>query len=251
LSEPAAVVIPSYNASRTVGPVVRRIPAFVRHIVVVDDGSADDTAEILAALDEPRLVVLRHAVNRGVGAAIVSGYREALRLGAGIVAVMGADDQMDPDELADLVAPVAAGETDYAKGNRFLAGLAFGEMPFVRWVGNVMLSWLSKPATGYWGVFDSQCGYTAISARALRRLPLDDIYPRYGFPNDMLLRLNLMGATVAERPVTPIYHPHRSHLRVWLVAGPLAWLLARLFVRRLAHRLRAATGARGEVADAG
>lgn len=245
-----AVVVPTYNEGKSVAGVVGTIPAFVRHIVVVDDGGCDNTAGRLAAVADPRLVVIRHERNRGVGAAIATGYREALRLGADVVAVMGGDGQMDPDELCSLVEPVIEGRADYAKGNRFAAGLAPHTMPPLRFIGNVALSYLSKAVTGYWSLFDSQCGYTAISAGTLRRLSLEELYPGYGVPNDILTRLNIMNATVVELPVTPIYHRKHSHMKIGSVLPSISWLLLRLFLKRLAARRAPGRARREEVADA-
>lgn len=228
-----AVVIPAYNEAGSLGAVIRGLPDVVGTIIVVDDGSTDPTPQLLHNHADPRLVVLRHPRNRGVGAAIASGYQEALRRGAEIVAVMGGDGQMDPRDLPALLLPVAEGRADYAKGNRFLGGEAFKTMPFVRYVGNIALSLLSKPVTGYWHLFDSQCGYTAISAAALSTLPLDHLYPRYGVPNDILTALHERGFRVLDVPVRPLYPTRHSHMRLTRVVLSLSWLLFRLFLRRL------------------
>ena len=228
-----AVVIPAYNEADSLPAVIAGVPDFVSLIIVVDDGSTDDTVRVLAGLAQPRLIVIGHAHNRGVGAAIASGYGEALRRSASVVAVMGGDGQMDPRDLTALVTPVLEGRTDYAKGDRFLGGEAFRVMPLVRYVGNVSLSLISKPVTGYWRVFDSQCGYTAISREALAALPLDELYPRYGVPNDILTALHERGFRVLDVPVRPLYPARHSHMRLLRVVTSLSWLLVRLWRRRL------------------
>lgn len=248
-AETVAVVIPAYNEEDSIAGVVATVPEFVRHIIVVDDDSSDLTFGSLKATGDKRLRIVSHNRNSGVGAAIVTGYREALSLGADAVAVMGGDGQMDPRELRSLVEPVLEGEADYAKGNRFMSGKAFKNMPFVRYAGNLALSILSKPATGYWRLFDSQCGYTVISGSMLEKLPLDRLYPRYGFPNDLLARLNSAGATVAERPVTPIYNNRHSHMRLLPVSLKLGFLLLRIWMRRYFIRNGENRNRDGEVAD--
>lgn len=245
-----AVVIPAYNEADSLGAVIAGLPEFVSSVIVVDDGSTDHTARLLAESDDPRLVVIRHARNLGVGAAIASGYAEALKRSACVVAVMGGDGQMDPRDLESLVRPVLEGRTDYAKGNRFLGGEAFRVMPFVRYVGNVALSLLSKPVTGYWRVFDSQCGFTAISQAALGTLPMNDLYPRYGVPNDILTALNERGFRVLDVPVRPVYPARHSHMRLPRVIVSLSWLLLRLWVRRLRHASPKTPQALSEVNDA-
>ncbi len=201
------------------------MPAFVDAIVVVDDASRDATSAAALAVGDPRVRVVRHAVNRGVGAAIATGYREALALGADVLAVMAGDAQMHPDDLPALLAPVLLGAADYAKGDR-LGHPARREMPLLRRVVGRALSWLTARATGFSSLSDSQCGYTALSARAASRLDLDALWPRYGYPNDLLGQLARARCRVVDVPVRPVYRDERSGLRAWHVATIL-WLIAR------------------------
>ena len=181
--------------------------------------------------------MISHADNEGVGAAIVTGYRRALDEGIEITAVMAADGQMDPSDLETLTGAVARGEVDYAKANRLFTGQAWQLMPRHRYLGNAVLSMLTKIASGYWHVADSQSGYTAISHETLERLDLDRIYRRYGFPNDMLVHLNVWNARVRDYPSRPIYGVgERSGIRLWRVVPTIAWLLFKGFFWRLREK---------------
>jgi glycosyltransferase involved in cell wall biosynthesis len=215
LGQRVAVVIPAFNTGARVRRVLDTLPPFVDLAVVVDDASTDDTAQALTSIGNPAVAVavLRHAENRGVGGALASGYREALARGADLVAVMAGDGQMHPADLAALAAPVAAGAADYAKGNRLRHPDCVRAMPAVRYAGNLALSWLTRRATGLRGVGDSQCGYTVISARALRSLDLDGLWRRYGYPNHLLGALALQRRRVVDVVVRPVYADEVSGVR--------------------------------------
>jgi glycosyltransferase involved in cell wall biosynthesis len=234
-----AVVVPAYDEEALLPETLSGIPAFVDRIYVVDDASRDGTAvraEEAAAAD-PRVELVRHERNSGVGAAIVTGYRRALEDRVDVTCVMAADNQMDPDELGALVGPVARGEVDYAKANRLFSGEAWSLIPRSRYLGNAILSLLTKIASGYWHVADSQAGYTALSLGALRRLDLDRLYRRYGFPNDMLVHLNVQNARVRDVPSRPIYGVgERSGIRIRRVAPRIAWLLFKGFWWRMKEK---------------
>jgi glycosyltransferase involved in cell wall biosynthesis len=232
-----AVVVPAHDEERLVVETLRGIPELVDRIYVVDDASSDGTADVAAATADSRIVVIRHEQNLGVGAAIVAGYRRAEEEGVDVTCVMAADNQMDPGELAGLVAPVARGEVEYAKANRLFSGEAWTVIPRTRFFGNAILSLLTKIASGYWHVADSQAGYTAISLAALRRLDLERLYPRYGFPNDMLLHLNVQNARVRDVPSRPIYDVgENSGIRLRSVVPRISWLLFKGFWWRLAQK---------------
>jgi glycosyltransferase involved in cell wall biosynthesis len=236
-----AVVIPAFNEERAIGAAVDTIPAFVDAVIAIDDASADDTTDRALAAGGARhgFEVIRHPVNRGVGAAIVTGYRRALALGADAIAVMAGDGQMDPEDLPALLEPIADDAADYVKGNRFMHPSVWSEMPPARIVGNVVLSAATRVTSGYRHVFDSQCGYTAIARRALAQLDLDQLQPRYGYPNDLLSRLNVAGMRVTDVPVRPIYGPHwKSGIRLGTALGPIPWVLLRSWGNRLAAASR-------------
>jgi glycosyltransferase involved in cell wall biosynthesis len=231
-----AIVVPAFNEADKIAETLRSVPAFVDWTIVVDDGSADDTARVARATRRPgssRVEVIVHPRNRGVGAALATGYARALELGADAVAVMAGDGQMDPADLPRLLAPVVDGSADYAKGNRLAWPGGWRQMPPVRLLGSLALSWVTQLATGYRGIFDSQCGYTAMSRAALVAVG-PELYPRYGYPNDLLARLAAVGARVVDVPVRPVYGPAwRSGLRPSRVAGPLTGILLRAFAGRV------------------
>ena len=231
-----AVVVPAFNEEALVGSTVSRMPAFVDRILVVDDGSTDGTAERAAAGD-PRVELVHHERNEGVGAAIVSGYRRAIAEEIDVTCVMAADGQMDPDDLEALAQAVAADECDYAKANRLFTGQAWEVIPRSRYVGNAILSFLTKIASGYWHVADSQSGYTAINLETLRLLDLERVYRRYGFPNDLLVHLNVWNRRVRDYPSRPIYGVgERSGMRLRRVVPAIAWLLVKGFFWRLREK---------------
>ena len=232
-----AVVVPAYDEESLVAETLRRIPDFVDRVYVVDDASRDGTGDRARELGDERIEVVRHEQNSGVGAAIVTGYRRALEEGIDVACVMAADNQMDPVELRGLVEPVARGEVDYAKANRLVSGEAWKIIPRTRYLGNAVLSLLTKIASGYWHVADSQAGYTAVSGEALGRLDLDRIYPRYGFPNDMLVHLNVQNARVRDVPSRPIYDVgEASGIRLRSVVPRISWLLLKAFWWRLGQK---------------
>lgn len=229
-----AVVVPAYNEELWIAETVRRMPAYVDHVIVVDDASRDATARAAMAAGDPRVEVIRHPENRGVGAAIVTGYRRARALGAEVIAVMAGDGQMDPDDLPAVALPVAREEADYVKGNRLAHPGVWRTMPPARLAGTAALAWLTRQAAGLDRLSDSQCGYTAISARALDTLgaELEDLWPRYGYPNDLIGALARHGLRIAEATVRPVYRGEASGLRAWHLAT-IGWLIGRIAWRRL------------------
>src|SRR5947199_1378701 len=229
-----AVVVPAHNEEGLIGATLQGIPGFVDRIYVVDDASKDGTAERARAVDDPRVEVITHDANRGVGAAIVTGYKRALAERMEATAVMAGDNQMDPDELERLTTPVVRDELDYATANRLFTGSAWKLIPRHRYLGNAVLSFLTKIASGYWHVADSQSGYTAVNLETLELLDLERIYRRYGFPNDMLVHLNVWNRRVRDYPSRPIYGVgERSGIRLRKVVPTISWLLLKGFFWRL------------------
>ncbi|MCA1663245.1 MAG: glycosyltransferase family 2 protein, partial [Myxococcales bacterium] len=229
-----AVVIPAFNEELNVARTVRDVPAWVDHVLVVDDASHDRTFLEASRTRRRGLEVLQHPRNRGVGAAIATGYRRALALGVDAAVVMAGDGQMDPADLPALLAPVVDGDADYVKGNRFARGDVWRVMPSTRLVGNIALSLATKLTSGYWHVFDSQCGYTVASRRALAVIDAAGLFPRYGYPNDLLARLHAAKLRVVDIPVRAIYGAHwRSGIRLSTVLYPMSFVLVRSWMRRL------------------
>src|SRR5919202_2045047 len=232
-----AVVVPAHNEEKLIAATVAGIPYFVDRIYVVDDASTDATVETARALDDKRVEVLTHERNLGVGGAIVTGYKRALEERMDVTCVMAADNQMDPADLEKLVRPVARGEVDYARANRLFTGQAWQQIPHYRYLGNAVLSMLTKIASGYWHVADSQSGYTALGLKTLELLDLDRVYRNYGFPNDMLVHLNVIDARVRDFPSRPIYGVgERSGIRLRRVVPRISWLLAKGFFWRLREK---------------
>lgn len=228
-----AVVVPAHNEEAHVATVITSAPDLVDHIIVVDDASTDETAARARATQDPRLEVISLEVNQGVGGAILSGHRRALELGADVSVVMAGDAQMDPVHLPDLLEPIASGEAQFTKANRFYGVGTFAGMPRHRIVGNVVLSFLTKAASGYWGLFDPQNGYTAIHRSALERLPFDQISKRYDFENDLLIKLNVLRVPARDVPIPAVYGTEVSGMRITRVAPRLLRTLHRGFWFRI------------------
>ena len=208
-----AVVVPAFREERLIRRTLEAIPEWVDSIIVVDDASDDATSSVVAGMPSSRLHLITLATNAGVGAAIVTGYHEAMALGAELLVVMAGDAQMDPADLPALLLPITQGDADYVKGNRFLHRDA-RQMPWTRRLAGRCLAALTRAASGL-AIDDSQCGYTALSARAAANLPLRDLWPRYGYPNDLLLLLAAGGFAVREVAVRPIYADEISGVRPW------------------------------------
>jgi glycosyltransferase involved in cell wall biosynthesis len=232
-----AVVVPAHDEEQLIVTTLEGIPGFVDRVIVIDDGSRDKTAERVLSVGDPRVELISHDRRTGVGAAIVTGYRFALAEGLDVVCVMAGDNQMDPADLATLAQPVARGELDYAKANRLFTGQAWTLIPRSRYLGNAVLSMLTKIASGYWHVADSQSGYTAIGKDMLAQLDLDRVYTGYGFPNDLLVHLNVWNARVRDFPSRPVYGVgERSGIRYRHVVPRISWLLLKGFFWRLREK---------------
>ncbi len=235
-----AVVVPAYNEELLIGNTISTIPDYVKKIIVIDDCSQDKTADCVREIcnQEPeRVFLIQHEVNQGVGGAIASGYKWCRDNEVDIAVVMAGDNQMDPDDLPNLLEPVIKGRADYAKGNRLFTGDAWNQIPRVRYLGNSMLSLLTKIASGYWHVADSQAGYTAINRKALEVIDWDQMYKRYGQPNDLLVRLNIFNLRVCDVPVRPVYDIGEvSGIKPMRMIPKLSWLLLKLFFYRMIQK---------------
>lgn len=228
------VVVPAWNEASHIARVLRGLPAWVDGVIVVDDASTDGTADAARAVGDPRVEVFAHHRNCGVGRAIVTGYREAgSKVGRrnDAFVVMAGDGQMDPEDLPAVVGPIARGEADYVKGDRFHAPGAATSMPLSRRIGGAVLSRATSVAVGQ-PISDSQCGYTAISREACERLDLEALWPGYGYPNDLLSQVTMRDLRVAQVPVRAVYADEVSRLGARHVPR-IAALVARAWLRRV------------------
>ncbi|RJP52648.1 MAG: glycosyltransferase family 2 protein [Anaerolineaceae bacterium] len=230
-----AVVIPAYRVERDIQAVLRGIPSYVRAIIVVDDASPDSTADLVtaSAKKDKRIRLIRHEQNQGVGGAMLTGFRKALELGAQIVVKVDGDGQMDPARIPALITPLIEGSADYAKGNRFRDFHALQQMPVIRRIGNLGLSFLTKAATGYWNLFDPTNGYFAIRADVLAQIPLEKIDKGYFFETSMLSHLYLLDAFVMDVTIPARYGNETSSLSIRRVLFQFPFKLARTLLRRI------------------
>jgi dolichol-phosphate mannosyltransferase len=229
-----AVVIPAFRVSERVLGVISRVGPEVERIYVVDDCCPEGSGGLVRqSCRDPRVTVIAHDRNQGVGGAVMSGYRAAVADGMHIIVKVDGDGQMDPSLILTFIRPIQQGWADYAKGNRFFDLAGVRRMPTIRLLGNAALSLLSKVSTGYWNVFDPTNGYTAIDSRVVQRLPLDKISRRYFFETDMLFRLNTLRCVVVDVPMQAVYDGERSSLRIGRVTFEFAWKHASNVLKRI------------------
>lgn len=203
-----SLVIPAYNEERLIKPTLESVPRTIDHVYVIDDKSTDNMASVIGecAKKDKRIELLRHKKNYGVGAGIITGYLKSVEDKYDIAVVIGGDNQMDLEDLPNFLEPLVKGEADCTKGNRFLyAGGVPAVMPFKRVLGNSSLSLIVKLASGYYRIFDTQDGYTAITADGIKRVNWRKAYKRYGYPGDFLILFNTFGLRVKDVPRKAIY----------------------------------------------
>jgi len=226
------VIVPAYNEGTQIAGVIETMPDFVDAVVVIDDASSDDTVRVVKELQQGRadLFLIEHEQNQGCGGAVITGYEWAAKQDFEVVVRMDGDGQMNPEDLSALIDPVAAGAADFAKGNRFFSGKAYEVMPKLRFLGTAFLSLLTKIVSGYWHLSDFQSGYVAISKKALETVDWQQMYKRYGQPNDQLILLNVYNFRVQDVPVDPVYHVGEvSGIKIKKVMFTLGWLLVKQF----------------------
>lgn len=207
-------VVPAYNEGRMIAGVIQNMPQIVDRIIVVDDKSTDDTAAVTEAQNDLRVVLIRHAENHGLGAALVSGYQRALSLHSDLIVVMAGDDQMDPRYLPGLLQPLCEGRADASKGNRFYSWSSLRSMPTHRVVGSLILTWLTRLASGHRHLKDSQNGYVAFTATTLRKVRLGSLSHGYSVENAMLIELGRVHARVLDVPIPARYGSETSKMRI-------------------------------------
>lgn len=208
------VVVPAFRVAPQIENVIRGIPSWIQTIIVVEDKSPDDTAARVEQLADPRVVLIRHAENQGVGGAMRSGFQEALRRKLDIVVKMDGDDQMDPSHLAAFVEPLLDGDADVTKGNRYHSPNSLAAMPKVRVIGNAGLTFMVKAASGYWANFDPANGYVALRREVLERLQIDKLPSRYFFESGLLIELGILRAVVRDVPIDARYGDEHSSLSI-------------------------------------
>lgn len=233
-AELIAVVIPSYRVINHILDVISAIGPEVWRIYVVDDKCPDGSGDYVEAnCKDPRVVVLRHEINQGVGGAVMTGYRAAIKDGVDIIVKIDGDGQMDANLIPNFIEPILVGEADYTKGNRFFDLEEIRAMPGMRIFGNAVLSFMTKFSSGYWDLFDPTNGYTAIHVDIARQLPFDKISPRYFFETDMLFRLNTFRAVVVDVPMDAKYCDEVSNLKISKIMTEFLFKHIRNFMKRI------------------
>ncbi|HHQ45163.1 MAG TPA: glycosyltransferase family 2 protein [Candidatus Altiarchaeales archaeon] len=230
-----AVIVPAYNEGSLIAHALSKIADYADYIIVVDDGSTDDSAKTVEKISEKdkRITLIRHDANRGVGAALSTGYLKARELEADYAIVMAGDAQMDGRHIPKLLKPIVSGEADYVKGNRLVGSNARRGMPKFRLLGNSILTFLTKVCSGYWDIMDPQNGYTAASRQVIETIDWEGMYPRYGYPNDLLIKLNAAGFKVADANIPAVYGMEKSKIRYATYIPKVSLILLRGFAWRL------------------
>jgi len=230
-----SVVVPAYNEEMLIEPNLKSIPDYVDKVYVVDDGSHDKTFEIIKKISskDGRIIPTKHEVNKGVGAAIITGYKRCLQDDVDIAVVMAGDNQMDPVHIPELIEPIIEDKADYTKGNRLMKTSDMKGMSVWRKMGNSVLTTLTKISSGYYDIMDPQNGYAAISKKALTTIELDAIYPKYGYCNDLLVKLNVFNLRVKDVPIPARYGKEKSKIKYGRYILKVSWLLLGNFLYRL------------------
>ena len=232
------IVVPAYNEELLIKKTLNGMPRYVDRIFVINDASVDDTLKYIQKCREkdPRIQIIQHEKNQGLGKSLIDGYVMSKNSDVDITAVMAGDNQMHPDDLSRLLDKIIDGGFDYVKGNRLLHQEIKETMPKYRFLGNAILTILTKFATGYFFLMDPQCGYTAIRNDCLRKIPIEKMTKKYGYNADILCMLNIRGFKVADCEVRPVYGESKSKIRLWKYIPKTSFLLFRLFFRRLWQR---------------
>lgn len=209
-----AAVIPCFKVARQIKEVITTLPPQIDLIIVVDDFCPEGSGNVALEVNDDRVVVVRHAKNLGVGGAMKSGYLKALEMKAHLVLKIDGDGQMDPSQINNLLMPILTNSADYSKGNRFYSLQTVNNMPKIRLIGNVILSFLSKISTGFYHIFDPNNGFTSITSETLELIELNSVDDRYFFESDMLYQVNAIGKRAQDVPMKAIYGDEISNLHV-------------------------------------
>ncbi len=228
------VVIPCYKVQHQILDVISRIDNSVDKIIVVDDACPFSTGDlVIQSCNDPRIIVIKNIQNQGVGGAVIAGYKKALEHQIDIIVKIDGDGQMKPELVANFIRPIANGEADYTKGNRFYSLEKLKGMPASRVIGNAALSLITKFSSGYWNIFDPTNGYTAINSKVVDLLPLEKISRRYFFESDMLFRLNIIRAVVQDIPMQAVYQDEKSNLKIHQIFFPFLFSNCKNFFKRI------------------
>ena len=230
------VVVPAFNEEKFIATVIGRVPEYIDRIYLIDDASMDSTGEVaskLAANNQEKVRVIRHEQNGGVGKAITTGYKSCLEDNIDIAVVMAGDNQMDPVQLPKLLDPIVEDEADYTVGDRLSNLKHMKGMSYWRRSGNWILKWLTRIAAWNFSISDPQNGFTAVTRQMLLRLDIRNIYPRYGYCNDLLVKISAAGARIKGIPMPAIYGREKSKIKYWHYIPSVSWLLFRDFLWRL------------------
>jgi glycosyltransferase involved in cell wall biosynthesis len=233
------VVVPAFNEERFISSTLTTMPDFVDRIYLIDDASQDTTFQVateIAKLDE-RITVVKQNQNGGVGSAVVAGYKLALCGGMDIIARMDGDNQMPPSFLSRLLDPITENAVDFSKGNRLSSSIDRQEMPRFRFVGNIILTFLTRMSSGYWKINDPQNGYTAISKAMLQRMDLDHLRKDFAFENDFLINLNIQSARIIDVPHPAVYRGQYSKIKYHSFIFVGSWALLTGWFYRLRKKI--------------
>lgn len=226
------VITPAYNEANHIAKVINGLPDYIDNIVIVNDASTDNTEQVIMANMNPRVIYLKNEKNCGYGGSVTRAVNKAIELGADIAVKMDGDNQMDPKYLPDLLDPICEHGYDYTKGNRFFSKEGLKGMPKHRVLGSIILTFMTRLASGYWRMFDAQNGYYAIGPRALNEIDFDSLSQGWSYGNDLLINLNILGMKIKGIPIPAVYGDEVSHMRMWKVIPNLGTFLFLGFFRR-------------------
>jgi len=227
------VVAPAWNEEKLIGEVIKGMPDFVDHLIVINDASPDSTADVVRKINDPKTILLENEKNMGVGFSVRRGIKHARDMGAQAVIIVGGDNQMDPKYMPDLLDPLVEQGYDYAKGNRFYSRAALQGMPRHRIFGSIILTFMTRIASGYWNMFDSQNGYYVLGERALRQIDFDALTKGYPLENDMLINLNILGLRTKDVPIPAKYGTEVSSMKLAKIIPQFSIFLFKGFFRRI------------------
>lgn len=229
-------IIPVFNEQKNIKNVINELPDYFDQIIVIDDKSTDSTVSIIEQIQKSRdeITLIKKNVRGGAGSAKKEGYLSARKTDNDIFVTLDGDGQMDNNEIFSLIDPIIEGRFDFTKANRLSHIEVFKNMPKHRFFGNSILTLFTKIASGYWHVSDTQTGFTACNRKVIESLPFENLYHSYGYPNHLLVMLNVYNHRVGDISSKPIYNVgEKSHINIFTVGFKISWLLLKSFFWRL------------------